>query len=325
MVGDASSGDGQSAGANRNSSVGGEAPDPQRAAELTQELAQLRAATIAQRQGSKGHPAGVPTGAELTSLANLMSMPRDQRTLAPAFKDGLSALSYQPPVTGPELEDHDDEPMPIPSTWREPAPNTDDKWFRQQMGAAALGLVAGLFIVVPAVLWLSGHLGGPQKNKVSTAATRTTAAASDAATPEVKTVKVQVRPIERAETAAAYVTGSVEPRRPVELVKPPEPAVAPASHKAAEPATSQGDELLNQAKRRLDNGDVTGARELLATIDTSAQGPASFVLAETYDPNMLAAWGTRGVSADVVRARALYQKALTLGVTRAQARIDALK
>jgi TPR repeat protein len=50
-----------------------------------------------------------------------------------------------------------------------------------------------------------------------------------------------------------------------------------------------------------------------------------FALAETYDPNMLAAWGTRGVTADVARARALYQKALGLGVASAQNRLDALK
>jgi hypothetical protein len=32
------------------------------------------------------------------------------------------------------------------------------RWYRQQLGAAALGLLAGLIIVVPAVLWLSGFL-----------------------------------------------------------------------------------------------------------------------------------------------------------------------
>ncbi len=51
----------------------------------------------------------------------------------------------------------------------------------------------------------------------------------------------------------------------------------------------------------------------------------SFALAETYDPNMLAAWGTRGVAADVAKARALYRKALSLGAERAQVRLDALK
>ena len=74
----------------------------------------------------------MPTNAELTSLANLVSAAAAQRTLAPVFKDGLSTLSYASP--GPALRrrprrtaldlGHDDEPMPIPSTWRQPAPTT---------------------------------------------------------------------------------------------------------------------------------------------------------------------------------------------------------
>ena len=38
----------------------------------------------------------------------------------------------------------------------------------------------------------------------------------------------------------------------------------------------------------------------------------------------LAAWGTRDVAADAVKARALYEKAFGLGVARAQNRLDAL-
>src|SRR3989442_1752420 len=61
---------------------------------LTQELAQLLAASIAQSQANRA--AGAPTNADLTSLASLVSAASGQRTLAPVFKDGLSALSYAP-------------------------------------------------------------------------------------------------------------------------------------------------------------------------------------------------------------------------------------
>ena len=64
---------------------------------------------------------------------------------------------------------------------------------------------------------------------------------------------------------------------------------------------------------------------MLAGADDGAQGSISFALAETYDPNMLAAWGTRGVAADAAKARTLYRKAFGLGVARAQNRLDALK
>ena len=70
---------------------------------------------------------------------------------------------------------------------------------------------------------------------------------------------------------------------------------------------------------------MTGAREVLGAAEEASQGPASFALAETYDPNMLAAWGSRGVAADVAKARALYRKALNLGVAHAQVRLEALK
>ncbi len=310
---------------------------------LTQELAQLLAASIAQNQANRGR-GGVPTNAELTSLANLVSAAAAQRTLAPVFKDGLSALSYaqprptpQQPVAAPQLElGHDDEPMPIPSTWRQPPPQDDDRWFRQQMGAAVLGLIAGLMIVVPAVLWLSGFFS-PQKPGPTMAGRATPAAidakaSADAKTPDFKTVKVRpvdpARPVERPpEKAAQFVTGSVEPPRPVPVEvrpPPPPPVPLPTAARLIEPK-ARIEELLAQAAQRIERGDVAGAREMLAGADDGGQGSVSFALAETYDPNMLAAWGTRGVSADAAKARALYRKAFGLGVARAQTRLDALK
>jgi len=304
------------------------------ASHLTQELAQLLAASIARQQASRGPAA--PTNAGLTSLANLVSAASSQRTLAPVFKDGLSALSYSQPHHKPaEMEDPDpgepdDEPMPIPSTWRQPTYHDEDKWYRHQMGAALLGLAAGLMIVVPTVLWMSGWFE-PQNSKPGAAPPMTAAAITDLKSAEVRTMKVQVRPLERpAEAAAQYVTGSIEPRAVPESSQAPEPSSASAL--AAKMADAQAAEararvvdMLAQASRRVENGDVTGAREMLAAAEEGSQGSVAFALAETYDPNMLAAWGSRGVAADVAKARALYRKALSQGVATAQNRIDALK
>jgi hypothetical protein len=44
-----------------------------------------------------------------------------------------------------------------------------------------------------------------------------------------------------------------------------------------------------------------------------------FALAETYDPNMLSAWGTPGVVSNVVKATLRYRKTLKLGINRARA------
>lgn len=322
------------------------------------ELAQLLAASIAQNQANKGR--GLPTNAELTSLANLVSAAHGQRTLAPVFKDGLSSLSYSQarPAQGAgqaplDLGHHqDDEPMPIPSTWRQPMAHEEEGWMRQQMGAAFVGLLAGLAIVVPTVLWLSGVFDASKVKVAGSARTPTPAAgavtldakaAADAT--EVRTVKVQVRPIERAEpapqSAAQYVTGSVDAKPPVPapvpvLQKQPQPtpaaqpsatlpvATATTAARLVEPKTRL-EELLADARQRVESGDIAGARELLSNGEEGSQGAAVFALAETYDPNMLAAWGTRGVAADVAKARALYRKASGLGAERAQARLDALK
>jgi hypothetical protein len=306
---------------------------PQPTRDLTQELARLLAASIAREQAARGlAPGSMPTNSDLASLASIVSAAAGQRPLAPVFRDGLSSLSYTPqPKPEPaasEPLDHDDEPMPIPSTWREPPLGEDDRWYRQQLGAALLGLAAGLTIVVPLVLWLSGFFHS-QAGKPP-APGQVAATAADAKPPEVRTVRVQPRPLEKpAEASALSVTGSIEPRTAPATVRPapeePAPPPVPPAARLVEPGATQPDEVLAQAARRVDGGDVTGAREVLAGADDGSQGALTFALAGTYDPNMLAAWGSRGVVADVIKARALYRKALSQGVARAQTRLDALK
>ena len=335
MVRDASSGSGQEPPTDGSRDSISQAPQLP-ASHLTQELAQLLAASIARQQANKG--SGAPTNAGLTSLASLVSAASAQRTLAPVFKDGLSALSYSQPqhkpaeMADPDPGEPDDEPMPIPSTWRQPIHRDEDRWYRHQMGAALLGLAAGLMIVVPAVLWMSGSFE-PQKAKTAAVPHVAATATADLKAAEVRTVTVQVRALERpVEAAAQYVTGSVEPRAVAETNQAPEQSSSSALALAAKMADAQAAEArarlegtLAQASRRVESGDVTGAREMLAAAEEGNQGTVTFALAETYDPNMLAAWGSRGVAADVAKAKALYRKALNLGVSNAQSRIDALK
>jgi hypothetical protein len=85
------------------------------------------------------------------------------------------------------------------------------------------------------------------------------------------------------------------------------------------------EELLAKASQRIESGDVIGAREMLAGAEDGTRGAISFALAETYDPNMLAAWGIRAIVADADKARELYHRASGLGVARAQNRLDALR
>jgi hypothetical protein len=335
-------------------------------ANLTEELARLLSATIAQGQPGK-RLQGVATGSELASLAALVSASQNQRTAQPTFRDGLSSLSYTPPAPSHApapihhghapapihtpapshmpshasshapsgllvSEHHDDEPMPIPSTWRQPVNSDDERWYRQQVGAAALGLLAGLIVVVPSVLWLSGWLGGPQ-----TKAGRQPLAdqSTSIKVADVKTVRVV--PIEKTENASQYVAAAVDPRQtavgpqpsavekpPVVVPAPPPAAVLapPPPPKVIEPPRPRIEDLVAEAKQRISMGDMAGARSVLANAQDLAPGPIAFALAETYDPNMLASWQTRGVPAEPEKAKALYMRAREFGDSRAQQRID---
>jgi hypothetical protein len=172
----------------------------------------------------------------------------------------------------------------------------------------------------------------PQRSE--TTVTRAVPTAADARTaPEAKFADVKAVPADPVRTAeqspeseAQLVKGNVEQPSPAPVDAEPPPLVAIiATARLIGPNQARIDGLLSQAAQRIESGDVASAREMLASADDGVQGTVSFALAETYDPNMLAAWGARGGDADAAKARALYQKAFGLGVARAQNRLDALR
>jgi hypothetical protein len=368
--------DAYSAGGQSQQADGGAAAQPldlhSSTASLTQELSQLLAASIAQGQASKRAASPVAAGAELANLQALVSasVTQTQRPPQPTFRDGLSSLSYARPVQAPMpppapvpvaaavavapppvaavgllVPDlHDEEPMPIPSTWRQPMPSDDERWYRQQLGAAGLGLVAGLVVVVPAVLWLSGWLGGPSKQQVA----RSQPAAEPASTrvDQVQPVKVRIAtasaearvPPAAPETRVAAAPPPVEPppqpsrTRSIAESPPASTTVVTALAPRPEPTPpppvrTRADDLLSQARRLIEGKDIVGAREVLQTTETASSGPLMFMLAETYDPSMLAIWQVKpdGITANPERARALYTKARDLGDSRALQRLEWLK
>jgi hypothetical protein len=363
--------DAYSAGVQSQQADGGATAEPldlhSSTANLTQELSQLLAASIAQGQAGKRATNPVAAGAELANLQALVtaSVSQTQRPLQPAFRDGLSSLSYARPAHAPMpppapmpatpiapppaisggllvAEPHDEEPMPIPSTWRQPMANDDERWYRQQLGAAGLGLVAGLVVVVPAVLWLSGWLGGPQ-TKPPVARIQPPPEAAPVKIAEVQPVKVRIsaasaeaRVPETRAAAPAVVEPPAPPPRPRSNPEPAPAAqarpsmmaaVAPKPEPPPAPVRSRADELLTQAKRLIEGKDIMGARDVLQSSETAASAPLMFMLAETYDPSMLAIWQVKpdGITANPERARALYTKARDLGDSRAQQRLEWLK
>lgn len=92
---------------------------------------------------------------------------------------------------------------------------------------------------------------------------------------------------------------------------------------SVEPARD-GAAIVVEAERLIGAGNVEGARELLGHAAVRGDREARFALAETFDPNVLAAWGARGTAADPGTARLLYEQALAGGDQRAVNRIKAL-
>ena len=127
----------------------------------------------------------------------------------------------------------------------------------------------------------------------------------------------------------AVTVGSIARDKPTENAKPVadgSPAAGvrgdaqPNSKKAAVAAA-----LLARASALLGQGDIGAARIVLERAVEMGSVQASFSLAETYDPLILAKWGTLGTRGDAVRAQDLYAKADAAGIKEAKARIEALR
>lgn len=93
------------------------------------------------------------------------------------------------------------------------------------------------------------------------------------------------------------------------------------------PAPSQNEaeaRLIPRARALLHQGNIGAARIVLELAAEKDIAQASFMLAETYDPAVLSAWGTYGTRGEVAKARELYAKAHRGGIRGAKERFDAL-
>lgn len=191
--------------------------------------------------------------------------------------------------------------MPIPSTWREPTGAAPAGWLVRQLKAGLLGLALGLVAVVPTVLWLTGRLDAPVAG--------------------LQLFSFFGGSHGRADPERAVATGNTAPV----LITAPKPADRVAVPAAAEKDNADlVDELLNRAHGFIADGNMQRAREILSDSVLIDNPKAAFALAETFDPNILAATGAQGARAEVERARMLYGKALAGGVAAARKRLDAL-
>jgi TPR repeat protein len=104
------------------------------------------------------------------------------------------------------------------------------------------------------------------------------------------------------------------------------PVETTAATPPPEPAAESSDvtRLMTRARELLEQGNIGAARAILERAAELGSASAVFALAETYDPDRLASWGTSGTQGDPAKARDLYIKALAGGVTAAKGRLEAL-
>jgi hypothetical protein len=130
-------------------------------------------------------------------------------------------------------------------------------------------------------------------------------------------------------TAAREVVtvGQITRDQPVEDGAKPIADRAPAAggRGDAQPNPEAAARLVARAGVLLGQGDIGAARIVLERAADMGSAQASFALAETYDPLILAKWGTYGTRGDAIKARDLYAKADAGGIKEAKARFEALR
>ncbi|UGY22009.1 hypothetical protein HU675_0028870 [Bradyrhizobium septentrionale] len=136
--------------------------------------------------------------------------------------------------------------------------------------------------------------------------------AAEKATPELRQSLKQ----ERAE--APTPGRETTPTQATMVAAMEQPAVAEAQ------GGPEAARLLARASALLGQGDIGAARIVLERAVETGSARASFMLAETYDPLVLATWKTYGTRGDLTKARELYAKALAGGIQEAKGRSVAL-
>lgn len=209
--------------------------------------------------------------------------------------------------SNPFFLDDPDQRSPLPrmlsNSGREPEPSISD--FAFHVRQALKGFGGGLVVVIPTVLWLSGVIGSGDGES------------GKSRVPPVVISQVAVKPL--------AVTEPVRPAAVVEKVPAAVDSAAPPQPAPSSSAKLIVTDRLKTAKVLLSAGEILRARELLAEPALAIDPEAIYLLAETFDPNVLAALGLSNVRAEPERARRLYRQALSDGVVAARQRLDALQ
>jgi hypothetical protein len=128
-----------------------------------------------------------------------------------------------------------------------------------------------------------------------------------------RTIEGRVTPERAANSQSAQVTQAAE------AAATEQPAAAEAQ------GSPEATRLIARARVLLGQGNIGAARIVLERAAETGSAQASFMLAETYDPVILSAWGTYGTRGEATKARELYAKAHAGGIQEAKDRVNALR
>ena len=84
------------------------------------------------------------------------------------------------------------------------------------------------------------------------------------------------------------------------------------------------DTLVKRGEDFIASGDLAAARLVLQRAAEGGDAGAALTLAGTYDPLVLEKLGVQGLSADIAKARAWYERAKEFGSTEAPRRLEML-
>jgi len=101
----------------------------------------------------------------------------------------------------------------------------------------------------------------------------------------------------------------------------PAAAALPSTPARNGPAATEVAAYIALAHAKIQQGDIAAARRLLERASSGDEPEAWLVLAETYDPQMLARWGVVGIKPDLEKAKTLYQEAQRRGAQGARERL----
>jgi hypothetical protein len=119
-------------------------------------------------------------------------------------------------------------------------------------------------------------------------------------------------------------TGEIQPAPLTAATPLPVKAATVTTRSTVAIGPEEAEKLYRRAEGLVTDGDFAGARLLLERAVEAGHAGAIFMLASTYDPNVLGKVKALGIKGEPEKAKALYQQALAAGIGDSTGRLSAL-